>query len=243
MIPNLSSDPLLNTRPVYVVAVTTLAVGLILGAINLHLYLQSSRTLAEQIAERDELQRNVNRLESELREHVVALEDVPWRGLEGRITAVNALLIEQQFSWSRLLTDLGRELPWQVRVVSVRPSADETGLNLSLETISRDRGAVLEFMDNLVESPRFHRTDPHARDRSRGRPVGGLRVSNPGRVSAPRGGAVNPKLIPWLKAYGGSGSLRSFSSSCASRCLSGRAREPWAGVAPSRTSARTSPSA
>jgi Tfp pilus assembly protein PilN len=160
MIPNLSSDPLLNTRPVYVVAITTLVVGLILGAINLHLYLQSSRTLAEQIAERDELQRNVNRLESELREHVVALEDVPWRGLEGRITAVNALLIEQQFSWSRLLTDLGRELPWQVRVVSVRPSADETGLNLSLETVSRDRGAVLEFLDNLVESPLFHQPIP-----------------------------------------------------------------------------------
>jgi Tfp pilus assembly protein PilN len=155
MIPNLSSDPALNTRPVYLVALTALALGLILAVVNLQVYLSSNRSMAEQIEARTTLQRDVARLEKELGEHLTALEGVPWSDLSERISAVNSILVEQQFSWSRLLADIGEVLPWQVRVISISPSAGDDAVRLSLHAVSRDRTALLEFLDNLVTSPRF----------------------------------------------------------------------------------------
>lgn len=160
IVPNLAAQPRLNTRPVVVLSVAALVLAAVLGAVNLRLYLATNRTLAEQIRQLETLRNREAALESELSTHLAALEGVPWKGLSARVRTVNLLLSQQQFSWTELLSDLGEVLPWQVRVVSVSPSSTEEGLTLAMTVVSRERGAFLELLDNLVADPRFGKPQP-----------------------------------------------------------------------------------
>lgn len=155
IVPNLASRPRLNTRPVWLVTAFAGFVTLVLTGINAQLYVGTNRALAEQIAQRDELQEQRNELASELGQHLSVLERVPWKGLGGRVLAVNEVLSEQQFSWTLLLEHLGAVLPWQVRVVSVSPSPDAGIVNLTLNAVSQDRDGFLDLLDRMVEDPRF----------------------------------------------------------------------------------------
>lgn len=153
--PNLASKPRLNTRPVWLLTLAAGAVALILAAVNIQLYVATSRDLSEQIALREELQTSRDKVAGAFKEHLAVLDRVPWKGLGGRIEAVNKVLAEHQFSWTRLLEDLGEVLPWQVRVVSVSPTVKDGVVTLSMNAVSQDRDGFLELLDNMVNDSRF----------------------------------------------------------------------------------------
>lgn len=157
-VPNLASQPQLNTRPVVVVSLVALLLSLVFGGIDLSIYYRSSEDLASQLAERDRLQTKRAELISELQTHLKALDSVPWKALGQHVKSVNSVLAEHRFSWGQLLDDLGDVIPWQVRLVTVSPSHGEDGVSLSIAAVSQDREGFLNFLDALVRDPRF--TDP-----------------------------------------------------------------------------------
>jgi Tfp pilus assembly protein PilN len=169
IVPNLASRPKLNTRPVWLVAACAGAIALVLAAVNVRLYLVSSHELSEQIVRRDALQTRRDALAEELRDHAEVLDRVPWSSLGARVSAVNSVLSEHSFSWTDLLDDLGEALPWQVRLVSVKPSLAEDGASLSIAAVSQDREGFLALLDSLVRDPNFEDPIPKREEWPEGR--------------------------------------------------------------------------
>lgn len=159
-LPNLANRPRLNIRPVWVLSLCALLLALGLSTIDSRIYLNSSKNLTAQIAEKESMEAHRTELISQLQEHIKTLDSVPWKGLNSRVNLVNGILSEQQFSWVRLLDDLGEVLPWQVRLITISPSQDSGVVHLSLSAISQNRGGFLDFLDALVEDPRFDDPTP-----------------------------------------------------------------------------------
>ena len=160
IIPNLASRPFLNTRPVWVVAAAAGLVALILIGFNLRFYLVSNRTMGSRLERRDELRAQHAVLEEEVRSDVAALAKVPWRSLRSRVEATNLILNEHAFSWVQMLDDIGRVLPWDVRMTKISPKVEPGNATLSIEVLAQTRPSLLEFLDNLVDDPSFSEPTP-----------------------------------------------------------------------------------
>ncbi len=155
LVPNLASRPFLNTRPVWLVTTAATLITLVLLAINIKLYGASNRDLAEQLSRHEQLKQELLALREEIEDDVAALERVPWRSLENRVTGLNVILSEHSFSWTELLGDVGSTMPYEVRLHIIEPKVTVDGVQLRLEGVARTRDAMLDFLDNLIVDPAF----------------------------------------------------------------------------------------
>lgn len=130
-------------------------VALVLIALNIRYFFTTNRTVEGEIATRDTLEQQYSELEKDAREEIAVLNRVPWRRLEARVAATNLLLQEHSFSWLRMLDDIERVMPYDVRLTRIGPSVGEDGVMLTFEVVARNRDAMLAFIDNLVADPRF----------------------------------------------------------------------------------------
>lgn len=153
--PSLASRPFLNTRPVWVMTIAAGVIALILIALNLRFFLITNRAVEEEIATRDALEESYIELGSAARQEIAMLNRVPWRSLEARVNATNLVLREHAFSWLRMLDDIEHVMPYDVRLTRITPSVSPEGVMLAFEVVARNRDAMLNFIDNLVEDPRF----------------------------------------------------------------------------------------
>jgi Tfp pilus assembly protein PilN len=153
--PSLASRPFLNTRPVWVMTIAAGVIALILIALNLRFFLATNRAVEDEIATRDALEERYGELNSEARQEIAMLDRVPWRTLEARVNATNLVLQEHAFSWLQMLDDIEHVMPYDVRLTRITPSVSPEGVMLAFEVVARNRDAMLNFIDNLVEDPRF----------------------------------------------------------------------------------------
>ncbi len=153
--PNLATRPFLNTRPVWLLTAVAGVISLALLAANVHLYLSSNEATNALVVHEGELAATRQSLEGELRTDVASLDQVPWKQMAARTAGVNVVLRERGFSWSAMLNDLERVLPYDVRLVQIAPSVNKDGIKLGLQGISRTREALLELLDRLISDPSF----------------------------------------------------------------------------------------
>lgn len=158
--PNLATRPFLNTRPVWVLSGVAAVLTLIFVVLNLRLFLVANRALDDEIAQRDSLEQRHRVVEAEVRSDIEALKKVPWRSLATRVDATNAILREHAFSWLQMLNDIENVMPYDVRLTKIGPSVGPDGVVLSIEVIARNRDAMLQILDNLLEDPRFEDPTP-----------------------------------------------------------------------------------
>lgn len=190
MLPNLARRPFLNVRPVWVATVCALVVALVMAAVNVRFYLVTNRELAERIERRDELAARDAVLRAEVRQQVRALEQVPWGSLANRIRAANDVLREGAFSWLDLLDDLEQVMPYDVRVTRVAPRVEDEAVTLQIEAVCKTRDDLLEFLQRLIDDPRFSQPTPSGEQLpgERGELYYGLRLTvlyHPDRGEAP----------------------------------------------------------
>jgi Tfp pilus assembly protein PilN len=160
MVPNLASRPFLNTRPVWIVSIIAGLVAVVMITVNIRLYLTSLHDNAAQSQRCEELDAAYQELEGKTRVHLDALDKVPWRDLEQRVTRFNVILREHSFSWLKLFSDIERVMPYKVRLILVQPKISKDEVTLTLEAVARDRDAMLEFLDNLIADPSFSKPIP-----------------------------------------------------------------------------------
>jgi len=158
--PNLALRPFLNTRPVWIVTGGSAFLALLFVVLNIFWWAASNRTLAGQLEHRDRLRAEKAALEAELRGQITEMEKVPWKSLAGRVTATNVVLREHGFSWSRLLDDIERIMPYDARLSKVSPGVSAEGFTLNMVLIARSRDALLELLDNLIRDPSFSQPVP-----------------------------------------------------------------------------------
>jgi len=153
--PNLATRPFLNTRPVWLLAAIAGGLALILIGFNLRLFLVENRTLGDEITRRDDLELLYRTVVAEVSGDVNDLQRVPWASLKARVDATNLVLREHNFSWLRMLDDIERVMPYDVRLTRIGPTVGPDGVILSFSVIARNRDAMLQLIDNFVADPRF----------------------------------------------------------------------------------------
>lgn len=158
--PNLASRPLLNARPVWVTTAVTAVAAVVLLALNLMMLFDAGHETDELTAEVAALRGERQRLEQALDERLRDLQAVRWSPLEAEVAAMNELLDAHAFSWLELLSDLGRVLPWNVRLEQVQPTVEPEGVRLALSGVTTDREGLLVFIDRMIADPRFDRPLP-----------------------------------------------------------------------------------
>ena len=152
---NLATRPFVELRPLFarlrlaMLALTLLAIGLILG-------LQSLRDkAAAATAQMDALRRKTTAFEQERARDEARMHQPQNVSVLSRSQFLNALFAQKSFSWTAVMMDLENVLPTGVQVTSIDPVISAEGdVNIRLR-VSGDRERAVELVRNLERSQRF----------------------------------------------------------------------------------------
>jgi type IV pilus assembly protein PilN len=159
---NLSSEPFRRDRPMVVASVATgvFLIGLLGMLVFLAVQKSGQATEARQeIAglrkEVADLNREQARLEAQLQkpENIAVLD---------RVLFINTLLYRKGISWTKVFSDLEGVLPYNVRLVSIRPQVDSRNeIFLNMVVGSQTQPPVIEMLKRLENSPLFGFVEVH----------------------------------------------------------------------------------
>ena len=73
-----------------------------------------------------------------------------------RSVLLNLLLYRKGISWTKILEDLGKTLPWNVQIINIRPYLNKDNqVTLDMTVGSQSQGAIIEFLKALESSSFF----------------------------------------------------------------------------------------
>jgi Tfp pilus assembly protein PilN len=161
---NLASEPFERTRPMLVASavaafflVLLLAVLVALSVTERGQAAELRQTIARLEARRRTLNAEQTRLEATLRQPENA--EVLARSL-----FLNNLLYAKGISWTRLFDDLEKVMPFNVRLISIRPQAGGPGeIQLDMVVGAESAEPVVQLLTRLEGSPMFGATLIHNR--------------------------------------------------------------------------------
>jgi type IV pilus assembly protein PilN len=153
---NLASQPFRRVRAMLLasVAVSLLLVGTLAAVVSL--------ILAER-AQMADVRHDVNRLNGRIREagaeqaKLAAVLNKPENAevLE-RSVFINTLLYRKGISWTRIFSDLEKTLPYNVKVLQIRPTLDDRNqVLLDMTLASESAAAAIQAEMALEKSPLF----------------------------------------------------------------------------------------
>ena len=153
---NLASQPFRRNRALMVasIAVSVILVATLGGLISLILLDRSQL---------GDVRREVNQLEKETRNvtaQQAALDAVLRRPgntvVIERSVMLNELLYRKGISWTKILSDLEKTMPFNVRLMSIRPYVNKDNqVTLDMQVGAESQGAVIEFLKSLESSALF----------------------------------------------------------------------------------------
>ena len=155
---NLSSDPFRRERP-FIVA--TVVLGVLLSVtLGFLVYLavagrdeaaDSRQELVTAQAQLAALVNEQNKLEAALRrpENAEVIE---------RSVFLNQLLLRKGISWTRIFSDLEKVMPYNVRLIQIRPALSNNEIYLEMQVGAASSEPVIQMLMNLEKSPQFGAT-------------------------------------------------------------------------------------
>ncbi len=159
---NLASEPFRRDRPVLVGSIVAgvlltaaLAILVSLAVLERNAAAATRREIATLEREASALAAEQSRLESFLRrpDNAAVLDYVAF---------LNSLLYRKGISWTRLFADLESVLPYNVRLVSVRPQVGRSNEVLLEMVVGAESPApIIELLKRLESSPLFGSVDLH----------------------------------------------------------------------------------
>lgn len=161
---NLASQPFRRDRAVLVAAG---AIGVLLMV--LLVFLISLNSLES--GQVSETRRQIAALESQIKATAAAqgTEDAILRRPENaevleRSLFLNALLYRKGISWTRIFADLEKVAPYNVRIISIRPTVDPRNqILLDMTVASQSPEPAIELLKSLESSPLFGSVYLHSR--------------------------------------------------------------------------------
>jgi len=165
--PNLARAPFQDSRPVWLVGSVLAATALVLTAVSL-VELVSVRSEEHALAGRlVELRERSRTLRAQVEASNRRLSTVGWKALTTETTSLGSVVTRRQLSWTRLLHDLERVVPWDVRLVSVDPVVEQDGrISVRLVGIATDRPAWLRLVARLFTDVSFSDPVPSSEESS-----------------------------------------------------------------------------
>ncbi|MGZ7079200.1 MAG: hypothetical protein ACXVJT_07295 [Thermoanaerobaculia bacterium] len=159
---NLATNPYRDYRPVYAVVV---AASLVIAL----LMLNNIETYYRYVSETRNTRSKTTQLESEAAKQqrmAQAIDDklrtINSAALDRQTRFINAQLAERAFSWSELLDRLERVIPNDVRITSIQPTFNPTGLvHLELACDAKTSEGMVETITRFNRASQFSNPFPH----------------------------------------------------------------------------------
>jgi hypothetical protein len=157
---NLASRPYRDYRPVYAVVVAMSLITAFLMLNNVETYYRYTRDTHSTRAKIASIETQT--LEERQREQTVQqrIKGLDLARLSAQTTFVNAKLGERAFSWSTLLDELESVLADDVRLVSVAPAFTDSGIQLSLDFVSKSANGMIKTINRMNADPQFQHPFP-----------------------------------------------------------------------------------
>src|SRR5688500_13470487 len=153
---NLSSEPFRRDRPMIVASV---AVGILMaGVLSMLIWLYFAER-GEMADTREAIARLETRVASMSAEQA-RLESILRQPQNAEVLErsifLNSLLMRKGISWTRIFSDLESVMPYNVRLISVRPEVTaENEILLAMNVASAAREPVIEMIKRLETTPQF----------------------------------------------------------------------------------------
>lgn len=153
---NLASRPFQKTRPMLVASMTAAVLLLGLLGVLISLLVTESGQEAATRQEISRLQRTLAASQGEQRRLEALLRQPANAFVLERNLFLNRLLYAKGISWTRLFDDLGKVMPYNVRLVDIRPQigADRQAW-LDMVVASDSPLPVIKMLEQLERSPLF----------------------------------------------------------------------------------------
>lgn len=163
--PNLAARPFVDRRPVLLASALLAGAALALSAVTVGEFVTArgeERALAVRLRE---LEQRRGEAAARARELDAELKSVRWKELERETATLRTIVAARNLSWSLLLRDLERSLPWDVRLVTVSPQVREGGsCEVTVVGYASGRAAWLALLGRLFASERFSNPIPVAEE-------------------------------------------------------------------------------
>lgn len=159
---NLSSEPFRRDRHMVAASVATglFLIGLLAMLVFLAVVERDQATEARQ--EIAGLRKGVAALNREQAQLAGLLQKPENLAVLDRVLFINTLLYRKGISWTKVFSDVESVLPYNVRLVSIRPQVDsrnEVFLNMAVG--SQTQAPVIEMLKRMESSPLFGSVEVH----------------------------------------------------------------------------------
>jgi type IV pilus assembly protein PilN len=154
---NLASEPFRRDRPA-LVGLAAAAIALVLLLSFLSLRIVSERRQAKQMHEViARLNKQIHDIDSDQAKLNALLRKPENAAVLERSVFLNTLIERKAISWTRIFADLGKVMPYNVRLMSVRlPEVNsDNEVLLDMFVGAKEVPPVLEFLKKLEGSPQF----------------------------------------------------------------------------------------
>jgi type IV pilus assembly protein PilN len=153
---NLASQPFRRGRALLVASV--LVCLMLVGTLGVLISLANadSKQLVDVRREISQLEAQIRKVEAGQAQQDAFLRQPANADVLERSVFINALLLRKGISWTRILADMEKVLPYNVRIIQIHPTL--TGSNqvlLDMTVGSETQPPVIEFLQALEKSPLF----------------------------------------------------------------------------------------
>jgi Tfp pilus assembly protein PilN len=157
--PNLARERFENSRPVWVLGGLLTLIALVLSITTVVEVLGVHGVEQAQLKRVEQLEAQRLKLQQAVATSHRQLASIGWKKLQTEVETLQGVVARRQVSWSRMLADLERVVPWDVRLVSISPGFQKDGgMRLQLQAIAVSREAWLSLLARLFSDPQF--SDP-----------------------------------------------------------------------------------
>jgi Tfp pilus assembly protein PilN len=157
---NYARRPFQDDRPVYAVAGVLCLLGAVLLVVNIRLYTDFRRQVADTDAEIAALEARGLRAAEKAQAAKTALGSYRLTALAEESRGLARIVAERRFSWTGLLGRLERTLPSEVGLGRLQPRFGTTGeTGLEMQLFARDKEAIVKTIAALSKDPAFGKVE------------------------------------------------------------------------------------
>lgn len=153
---NLASQPFRRGRALLVasIAVCLMLVGTL--GVLISLANADSKQLVDVRREISQLDAQIRKVDASQAQQDALLRQPANADVLERSVFINSLLLRKGISWTRILADMEKVLPYNVRIIQIRPTLTASNqVLLDMTVASETQPPVIDFLQNLEQSPLF----------------------------------------------------------------------------------------
>jgi type IV pilus assembly protein PilN len=157
---NLASQPFRRDRAMMVASSAVVVLLVATLGILIHLAMQDNQQLADVRHEVGQLKQQIQTVAGQQAQFDAVVRKPENETVLERSAFLNALLLRKGISWNRIFTDLEKTIPYNVKLMRIRPTVDAQGrVMLDMILAADSAGPAVGALKAFQENPKFGAVD------------------------------------------------------------------------------------